>query len=100
MKQNTKPLKQLKELVLSAQRNARVGDKVKFTKDGRNVKYGKIVELYDCGAKIYNQTNKLTSKSGEDYDVSPDTAEWYPFVSKTDGKIDGGIVLLEELHPS
>lgn len=90
-------MKSLPELLQITIKTAKVGDKVKFTKDGKNIKYGKIVALYDCGAKIYNDVNKTTSKSGEDYDVAPEFAEWYPFVSKTDGKVDGGIILLESL---
>ena len=82
----------LKEQVGLTASKLQVGGKVKFLKDGKPIKYGVAVQVGDWGCRIFNPKNK--TNKGEDYDVSPDTAEWYPYKSFNNGKLDGGVIMI------
>ncbi len=83
----------LKQETSKTQRELKLNDKVKFIKDGVPIKYGIAVEVGDWGCKIYNPKNKFFD-NGQDYDVLPDSAEWYPYKSFDGGKLDGGVIMI------
>lgn len=75
-------------------KNIRVGSNVKVVRDNNILKTGRVVKLTTAGAHIYNENNRyLNPKRGQDYDVLPETAEWFSFENFDGRKLVGGIIL-------
>ena len=88
-------MQSLVDQIKHTQAEAVLGTSVKVFSGGQIIKKGKIVNLTDWGAAIYNENNRyLDPKRGECFDVLPDTAQWYAFRTyKKGGELNGGIVL-------